>query len=160
MATGPSPQPVRPSSNPAVAVIRLYIMSYFPCGFWPRIITRFLGDETFGKLAEFLYDTSGIPSSSSPSWRCWQTGLELLVLGRTVALRVNECLADVDANWSRMYRAAQLMVPQEPDFNFSSIDISGMSVLEVIVPNDVVSAEGMFVLFLLTVEHFKSCKLH
>lgn len=73
---------------------------------------------------------------------------------------MNECLADVDANWSRMYRAAQLMVPQEPDFNFSSIDISGMSVLEVIVPNDVVSAEGMFVLFLLTVEHFKSCKLH
>jgi len=148
MATGLSPQQVRPMSNPAVAVIRLYIMSYFPCGFWPRIITRFLGDETFGKLAESLYDASDVAalaSSSSPSWRCWQTGLELIVLGRTVALRVNECSADADSHWSRMYRTARLMVPQEPDFTFSSVDISGMSVLEVIVPNEIVSAEGLFV---------------
>jgi len=150
--TSKSLQQVRPMSNPAVAVVRLYVMSYFPCGFWPRLITRFLGDETFGKLAESLYDSSAVsPSSSrinedqtssSPSWRCWQTGVELIVLGRTVALRVNECSSDLDVHWSGVYRSARLMVPQEPDFTFSSVDISGMSVLELIVPNETVSVEG------------------
>jgi len=143
MPTTSCPLLVRPTSNPAVAVVRLYIMSYFPCGFWPRIITRFLGDETFGKLAESLYDVSG--GIAAPSWRCWQTGLELVVLGRTVALRVDECSTDVDVHWSHTYRTARLMVPQEPDFTFTSIDISGMSVLEVIVPNETVSAQGVFV---------------
>jgi len=135
-------QKVRPMSNAAVAVVRLYIMSYFPCGFWPRMITRFLGDETFGKLAKSLYDTSAIKTRSSASWRCWQTGLELIVLGKTVALRVNESSQDYGVHWSNAYRYAHLLVPQEPDFAFSSVDITGMSILEVIVPNETVSLEG------------------
>lgn len=132
-------------------------MSYFPCGFWPRIITRFLGDETFGKLAESLYDTSAVSASaakanaaltsSAATWRCWQTGLELIVLGKTVALRVNECSPDFDVNWNHAYHTARLMVPQEPDFTFSTIDINGMSVLEVIVPNETVSVEGRGLLY-------------
>jgi len=149
-------QKVRPLSNAAVAVVRLYIMSYFPCGFWPRIITRFLGDEMFGKLAESLYDTSDVMSSaakanvaprSSASWRCWQSGLELIVLGRTVALRVNESSQDFGVHWSNAYRYARLLVPQEPDFAFSSVDITGMSILEVIVPNETVSIEGYGLLY-------------
>ena len=134
-------------SNPAVAVIRLYIMSYFPCGFWPRIITRFLGDEVFGKLAESLYDASTVSKSLSASWRCWQTGLELTVFGKTVALRVNECCPDTDVHFSHAYHSARLMVPQEPEFNFEPVDISGMSVLEVIVPNEMVLVEDHEVLY-------------
>jgi len=144
MTTGCSWQPVRPISNPAVAVVRLYIMSYFPCGFWPRIITRFLGDETFGHLADSLYDTSAVRTThaAAASWRCWQTGLELIVLGKTVALRINECSPDLDVHWSRVYHSARLMVPQEPDFTFTAIDIDGMSVLEIIVPNETVSVDA------------------
>ena len=55
---------------------------------------------------------------------------------------MNESSQDPGIHWTNAYRFAKLLVPQEPDFSFASVDISGMSVLEVIVPNETVLIEG------------------
>ena len=35
--------------------MRLYLMSYFPSGFWSRLMTRLLADEAFGDILKTLF---------------------------------------------------------------------------------------------------------
>ena len=35
--------------------MRLYLMSYFPSGFWSRLMTRLLADESFGDILKTLF---------------------------------------------------------------------------------------------------------
>ncbi|CDW57505.1 leucine rich repeat serine:threonine protein [Trichuris trichiura] len=74
---------------------RLYIMVYFPSGFWSRFITRMLGDDKVHDIFESYFDvecTAGDPSSVGSvfdsnllNWSLWQTGMEVNFLGATLA---------------------------------------------------------------------------
>jgi hypothetical protein len=93
------------SYNCTFSHCRLYMMTYFPSGFWSRLITRILADTTLYSTIQQLLAVSdeilGLcpelqQRARQPQWRCWQTGLELLHLG-TPVFRLKEILQVLQA---------------------------------------------------------------
>ena len=82
----PSPIIVSHRAAPHSAIRRLLLMSYFPSGFWSRLLTRMLADES---LVDIINNYFVIPQEllgdeelssvlgGQAEWTCWQTGMEL-----------------------------------------------------------------------------------
>ena len=46
---------VKNSPSTEGSITRLYLMSYFPSGFWSRLMTRLLADESFSDILRTLF---------------------------------------------------------------------------------------------------------
>ncbi|XP_019617338.1 PREDICTED: leucine-rich repeat serine/threonine-protein kinase 1-like [Branchiostoma belcheri] len=83
--------------------LRFYLMSYFPSGFWSRLITRVFADDHLYDTAVACFEAvSGDVGDGpvqvlmeSPHWVCWQTGFKLRHCNTTL-LTVKEVIGEED----------------------------------------------------------------
>lgn len=135
------------------SITRLLLMSYFPSGFWSRLVSRILADDTIVDIVR-SYFVPPKESAQEPSvarallelraeWLLWQTGL-LLRYGEATLLRMREVPRDFYSNYNGS--GAQL-IPSSPCYRqmkfrlrqdgiWCDVDLAGSSILEIHFPMD------------------------
>ncbi|KAI5703280.1 hypothetical protein M8J75_009878 [Diaphorina citri] len=114
--------------DPETAIRRLLLMSYFPSGFWSRLMTRILADDAVVDIvrAFFIIPKQVLQSAKlsqaidkRAEWILWQTGMELR-FSDTVLFRMREVLR----------------IKQEG--LWQDVDLSTASILEILLPSDTI----------------------
>lgn len=113
--------------EPEDSIQRLVLMSYFPSGFWSRLLTRILADDS---VVEIVRNYFIIPDEvrqdpmlnkiyvdNKPEWVCWQTGLELRYLEAPL-FSMKQVLPKVVSLFD--YHTMKMMLNQ--DENWAEID--------------------------------------
>ncbi|XP_012258936.2 leucine-rich repeat serine/threonine-protein kinase 1 [Athalia rosae] len=128
-------------SQPDCSVIRLLLMSYFPSGFWSRLITRILADDTIVEIVmSFLTPFKDFVDEriftslleTQAEWILWQTGIELRYAGITL-LRLKEVNYS-SKNSPYDYRHYKFKLKQ--DGIWCTVDLKSSAILEIWFPVD------------------------
>ena len=130
-------------SEPDHAIHRLILLAYLPSGFWSRLLTRILGDDSVVETIRSYFvipqeveqdpHLGRIINEHKPEWICWQTGLELQYLD-TILFSVREVLPKSMATLD--YHNMNLMVKQEG--TWAKVDQAGSAIIEISLPQDTV----------------------
>lgn len=128
-------------SDPEVSVRRLLLMSYFPSGFWSRLITRILGDDAIiNVIRQFFMPTevNGDDFMCSDfqnhfDWILWQSGIELKFANKIILFRMKEVL---HRNSPINYRHLRFQLFQEN--SWFDVPMKTSSILETYLPLDTV----------------------
>ncbi|XP_034942841.1 leucine-rich repeat serine/threonine-protein kinase 1 [Chelonus insularis] len=133
--------PLTSRPQPDCSVTRLLLMSYFPSGFWSRLITRILADDTIVEIVmSFLTPFKDIVDDNifanlmetNAEWVLWQTGLELRYAGITL-LRLKEINYNLK-NTPYDYRQFKFKLKQ--DGIWCTVDLKNSAILEIWFPID------------------------
>ncbi|XP_058127857.1 leucine-rich repeat serine/threonine-protein kinase 1 [Anopheles ziemanni] len=133
----PEVQTVR---HPDRSISRLLLMSYFPSGFWSRLITRVLADDQVVEAVRGLYPlprelldfggTEELPALAA-HWAVWQTGLALHYGPSTVVFKMREIAVTCP---SSPYRNPMNRFKLKQDGIWCDIDLTTSSILEIHFP--------------------------
>ncbi|KYM96488.1 Leucine-rich repeat serine/threonine-protein kinase 1 [Cyphomyrmex costatus] len=123
------------------SVTRLLLMSYFPSGFWSRLITRILADDAIVDIVmSFLAPFKDFVDDNifaslldlQAEWVLWQTGIELRYSGITL-LRLKEVCYNLK-NSPYDYRQFKFKLKQ--DGIWCTVDLKNSAILEIWFPVD------------------------
>ncbi|XP_024943937.1 leucine-rich repeat serine/threonine-protein kinase 1 isoform X2 [Cephus cinctus] len=127
--------------QPDCSVCRLLLMSYFPSGFWSRLITRILADDAIVEIVmSFLAPFKDFVDDrifaslldTHADWVLWQTGIELRYAGITL-LRLKEVNNNLK-NSPYDYRQFKFKLKQ--DGIWCTVDLKNSAILEIWFPVD------------------------
>ena len=115
-------------------------MTFFPSGFWSRLMTRILGDDLIIEIIRsyFTFPKEVIRGMKSPldlkaDFVCWQTGLSLKYLGETI-LRIKEIIPSV-SNQPIDYLNPFANFHLNFEGKWTDVDMRNTSILEIYLPN-------------------------
>lgn len=136
-------------------ISRLLLISYFPSGFWSRLMIRILADTQIGEIAQSVYEESAAevksstneqnlftsrqlrteyiflqPNATSTRWKLWQSGMALHI-GDTLIFKLRETL---QCETDSPYRNVDNKYKIKQDGIWSDIDLSRSSILDIYFP--------------------------
>ncbi|KAJ2939952.1 hypothetical protein O0L34_g6659 [Tuta absoluta] len=134
------------------ALRRLLLLSYVPCGFWPRLCSRVVADSSVRQAAQCLYtpptemeldETITKALDLNWGWKLWRTGLKLvcgdltLVVIRELPARRDALLGSLldyeELETDSLYRDLRLRVKQEGAW--CSLDVQSSACVEILLPS-------------------------
>ncbi|XP_031347203.1 leucine-rich repeat serine/threonine-protein kinase 1-like isoform X2 [Photinus pyralis] len=120
------------------SITRLLLMSYFPSGFWSRLMSRILADDSIIDIIRSFFilpkDIAQDPEIAKilelkAEWVLWQTGLQLKY-GDSTLFRIREILSTSGS----YYRQLKFRLKQ--DGVWCDVDLHNTSILEIYFPVD------------------------
>lgn len=133
------PQPIRSLS-------RLLLMSYFPSGFWSRLLTRILADVQIITALKTVYPnlSSFTDADCSAQWELWQTGIALCVgEDKLLIFKMREVPnAESAGLLDSPYRNPKNQFHLKQDDNWCPIDLATTSILEIYFPAYTMSVQN------------------
>ncbi len=127
-------------NRPTNAIHRLLLMTYFPSGFWSRLMARVLADDS---IIEIIRSYFVVPQkaqsdpillslfNSKAEWLCWQTGMALRHF-ETFLIRVKEVFSHLPSNPYDYYHMKFLL---QLEGQWKDVHINKSSLLEIYLPN-------------------------
>uniref|UniRef100_T1K991 non-specific serine/threonine protein kinase n=1 Tax=Tetranychus urticae TaxID=32264 RepID=T1K991_TETUR len=128
-------------NRPDKSIYRLLLMTYFPSGFWSRLMTRVLADDAVIEIVRSFYKVPYDFDSDSlllnflnrkSEWICWQTGFALKHLDHEV-FHVKEVILSLDNINYDHYQKFAYHIKQEG--LWMDVEITKSSILEIHLPN-------------------------
>lgn len=121
--------------QPNRSISRLLLMSYFPSGFWSRLLTRILADVQIVNALKNIYPnlTSYTDHDCSAKWQLWQTGI-ILCLDTHVIFEMRGIPSQDWPTVQSPYRNPENLFQLKQDDNWCPIDLASTSILEIFFP--------------------------
>lgn len=117
---------------------RILLMTYFPSGFWSRLLTRLLADEQIMEAIKMAYNASNENSiefdlktclEQETQWNLWQTGVSLY-FGNVLIFKIWE----VPFNHNSILRNASNRFKLKLDGIWNDVNLATSSILEIYFP--------------------------
>lgn len=130
--------------KPANSIYRIFLMSYFPCGFWSRLIVKLLADDLYSDVTKNYFNLPEelindkefmrLLNTRCAEWKCWQTGVSLMHLDQEI-FRVKEILSSVFAKQGEFDYLQDVKFNLQQEASWVDIEIQKASILEIYLPN-------------------------
>lgn len=137
--------------KPENSIYRIFLMTYFPAGWWSRLIVQLLADDVYSEITKNYFnlpdellkdqDFINLLNARCAEWKCWQTGLNLIYLDQEI-FKVKEILSSVFAKEDEFDYFQDVKFNLQQENHWIDIEIQKASILEIFLPNQSILVES------------------